>query len=770
MQRIELIHIMLRRFTPTASYHAWLLPLGTLGLMGGIILGRDMENMLPVCAALGFAVLAAIISRKCQRTWAVAMMAVCVGTLLGSRAYHPRMPAEDVYTVCATVADEVAKDVDDQVQTLLTDVKLNGMPALDAYWTYYLDEGESAPAWLRPGAQLTMTARVYHPSGQTNPGGFDFKEYLLQRGVKIGLYGADELVEASHGFSLRGATAALRHDLSQRLMDVMGDEAGAYASAMLLGTKDFIPSGDKDTFRRLGIAHILSVSGFHVGVLAGMLYVVLRPLPVGLKGRTGVEAAVFLAYCLLTGGNAPVIRASAMLLWREFTHIRNRQHLPLHMVCVTASLQLLFNPTLLTSASFQLTYGAMLGLLLVFPWMRKQRACRSAAGQKLWDAFCASLAAQLGILAPQLYWFGELPLLAVLLNMAVIPLAAALISLYWLTLFALPIPGLRELLGLCSAAVTRLLLCVVRWMGSWEWVSFWTRQADIFTCIGWLLLLLGLSALPRRIRRIRPGLIVAGLLLVLTLLIPLREDSTTYTQFDVGNADAAILQDKDMTIVIDAGDLDQTIASYLHQRRRNIDVLILTHLHIDHAGGLAAVLEEGIPVDVCYLPADAQTPVIDETALLLVQALEETGAELRYLHRGDVIDLPSGRLTALWPMVGRVAPFHDANDTCLVLHGEVAGVTMLLTGDLTGKYEHHLPMSADILKAAHHGSTSATSPEFLAAVDPQIILLSNKDERREARMAELAGNIPLYSTAECGAVTIAFRGNGEYAVMPFLRE
>ena len=69
MQRIELIHIMLRRFTPTASYHAWLLPLGTLGLMGGIVLGRSMGRMLPVCAALGFAVLAAVISRKCQRTW-----------------------------------------------------------------------------------------------------------------------------------------------------------------------------------------------------------------------------------------------------------------------------------------------------------------------------------------------------------------------------------------------------------------------------------------------------------------------------------------------------------------------------------------------------------------------------------------------------------------------------------------------------------------------------------------------------------------------------
>ena len=89
---------------------------------------------------------------------------------------------------------------------------------------------------------------------------------------------------------------------------------------------------------------------------------------------------------------------------------------------------------------------------------------------------------------------------------------------------------------------------------------------------------------------------------------------------------------------------------------------------------------------------------------------------------------------------------------------------MLLMGDLPGKYEHYLSLPADILKASHHGSADATSPAFLAEVDPQLILLSNKDEEREARMAELAGEIPLYSTAECGAVTVRFLGDGQFTV------
>lgn len=749
----------------TPAYRAWLLPAGTLFLLPGILLGRSLSSWEAVAAAIALSLAAALLSRRWLRSGALMLMALSVGTLLGWCGYHPVLPSEGEYIVQATIADEIALNPDGQIQTILTEVTLNGTSAADGYWTFYLDAEETLPEWLQPGAQLTMTARLYHPSGRENPGGFDFKEYLLQRNVRIGLYGAENLVQAARGFSLRGCMAALRHQLSLSLMEVMGEDAGAYAAAMLLGTKDFIPEADMTAFRRLGIAHILSVSGYHVGVLAGLMLLLLRPLPVSRKGRMAAESLVLLAYCLLTGGNAPVLRASGMLLWREYTRIRNRQSLPLHMLCVTAVLQLCFNPTLLTGASFQLTYGAMLGLLVIFPWLRRQRLFRSSAAQRLWEAFCAAVAAQIGILAPQLYWFGELPLMSVLLNMAVIPLAGLLMTLYWLCLFTLSVPVVRELLGLLSAGATKLLLAAIRCLASWDFTTLWTRQADVLSCAGWVLLIIGMSCLiPRSRVKLRVGMIAVGLLLVLTILVPLPQSSVTYTQFDTGNADAAVLQDGDMTVVIDAGDLDQIIAGYLYQRREEIELLILTHLHIDHAGGVAALIEAGIPVQTCCLPVDALLPAIDAEAQALIQALAETGTQFRFLHRGDVINLPSGELTVLWPEASRVSPLHDANDTGLVLQANIAGVTMLLTGDLTGTYEHYLRLPADILKVAHHGSTASTSPEFLAAVNPQVLLLSNADEHREVRMTELAGDIPLYSTAECGAVTITFLGDGEFLV------
>ena len=746
-----------------SRHQVWLLPSSAAFLSLGILLGRAADACWPTLLALALCTLAAAFSKGLRRMAALLLAASAVGALLGWQAYHPAMPEAREYFVRGTVALELHLRDDGQVQTVLADVTLDGNHAANAYWTFYLDGEELPPDWLIPGAQLELTAEVYHPEGQANPGGFSFKEYLLQRGVEYGLYGSTDLRPADSGFSLAGWFARLRHDLSVQLMSVMGEESGAYAAAMLLGTRDFIPEDDRAAFNDLGIAHILSVSGFHVGVLAGVMLLLLMPLPLSRPWRMAVEALLLAGYCLLTGGNAPVVRAALLLLWRELTRIRHRKLLPLHMLSAAALLQLVFNPTQLTSASFQLTYGAMLGLLLVYPRLRRLRAFPTRRIQRLWEAFAASCSAQLGILLPQLYWFGQLPLLSVLLNIPLISFGTALILLYWLTLASLPIPGLRTLLGSLASLATQGLLTAVRALAELP-AALWLRQPDALFSLGWLMMLLAaINLLPRRITRHRRKVLLAGVLLMLTLFLPLPENSTEYTMFSVGNEDAALLQDRDMTVVIDAGEDGQALAEYLHQRRRSVDVLIITHLHIDHAGGVQALLDEGIPVAVCYLPVQAEVPMIDEETLPIIKALRQTGTEFRSLQRGDVIDLPSGQITVLWP-TERVSALHDANDVNLVLQADVAGVTLLLTGDLPGPYSQYAAVPSDILRSAHHGSKDANTADFLAAVDPQIILLSNRLASREEHMQSLAGDIPLYGTDACGAVTVRFLGDGQFTV------
>ncbi|MBQ8202490.1 MAG: DNA internalization-related competence protein ComEC/Rec2 [Clostridia bacterium] len=756
---------------PVPTLLRWLLPGMTAGLMVGILIGRMAASWYLAAIALVFSILLCSFTCGRNRYIALILTAACAGCLLSWHAYNPPLPAEDTCQISGVITQEINLREDGQVQTILHHVTINGQrwPG-GAYWTFYLNEGESLPDALLPGAAISIIARVYHPSGADNPGGFDFREYLLQRGVRFGIYGADSLSFPEGVFTLRGTLARIRHELSQQLMTTMGTEAGGYAAAMLLGERRFIPDDDSDAFRNLGIAHILSVSGYHVGVLAAMLTLLLRIFPLSRTLRLAIQTVILTLYCLLTGGDAPVIRAALLYLIREIGHIRLNQNLPLHTLCLSASIQLLVTPPLLTSASFQLSYGAMLGMLLIRPYLRQLLSFEHPAAERLWDLLSASLAAQLGILPAQLYWFGELPLLSLIANSFLMSFVSLLMGLYWLVLALLPFGAIAAVPGALASAATSLLLRAVRWLGSLDGTALWTKQANVLTIIGWLMVMLGLSVLLCRCSRHRRPLVIAGALAMVVSLIPLPHHATTYIQLSVGEADTAVLHDRDAVIVIDTGEDGDTLASYLHQRRMSIDLLILTHLHSDHAGGLQALLDDGIPISCCYLPVSAERAAdVDPAMLSLLDTLAGQGTEIVRLSRGDVITLPSGTLTCLWPVDGQERALPDANHGSLTLLADLHGSTMLLTGDLSGIYEMYAAQPADILKAAHHGSTSSTSLAFLAEVAPQVVLLSCGNDARVESLRSRTGSLPLYDTHTRGALTLRFTEGG-FTVSTFLTD
>ncbi|MBQ3484855.1 MAG: DNA internalization-related competence protein ComEC/Rec2 [Clostridia bacterium] len=743
---------------PVRDRHPWLLPLLTAALAVGILLGRAAPAWQGAAAGLALCLLYALLRHGRRRALGAALCVLFLGALLGYGAYHPAQPPEGGCTVTGVVAQELRLREDGQVQTILRDVRVDGRPwRSGAYWTWYLDEGETVPEQLLPGARVAFQGRAYHPSGAENPGGFDFREYLLQRGVDFGVYGADELTFPSGGFSLEGTLARLRHDLSGDLMRAMGEEAGAYAAAMLLGTRDFIAEEDNAAFQRLGIAHILSVSGYHVGVLSMMLALLLKPTRLGRRAQLMLRGGVLLAYCLLAGGQAPVIRAALLSVLWEMGRVRHRQTVQLHTLCFAAAIQLVFSPPLLLSASFQLTYGAMLGLLLLRPRISGLLHPEQPLLKWLWEALAASISAQLGILPAQLYWFGELPLLSLVLNLFITTLTTGVMALYWLTFACLQLPVVRETLGLAASGATRLLLAGVRGLDSMGISSLWLPRPDLLFILGWGMLCLGLMALvPRKLHRFRRPLMLGGAALMALILLPVPNQETTYIQFSAGEADAALLHDRDQVVVIDTGEDGQSLAGYLHQNRLGVDTLILTHLHTDHAGGLRAIIDQDIPVTRCFLPVDAQVPSIDPGLTEMVAELEARGTEICSLSRGDVLPLPSGRITCLWPEAGRTRPMQDANHASLVLLAEVRGTALLLTGDITGTYENYSAVPADLLKAAHHGSAGSTGADYLQTVSPQAILLSCGTEAREASLGARVGDIPVYSTNALGAVIVRF--------------
>ena len=742
----------------TPAWLRWLLPVCAMAFMAGILLGRTSAEwhwaLISLAVAAGACVLSVWEPRA--RCAAAAALVLCLGALLGWGTWHRPLPEERVWHVSGIVAEEIRDGSRTQHRTVLRNVTLDGAPLSGgAYWTFYSAE---LPEGLAPGVCVEGDFSLYHPGGAENPGGFDFSEYLLERGVHVGLYGKDNLRVSRDRQSLWGAAAALRHSLTRRLCDVMGEEAGGYAAAMLLGVRSLVPSEDRDAFLRLGIAHLLSVSGFHVGVLYAAFAWLLKKARVPRLARLPAIALLLAFYCLLTGLGAPVIRATALILLREYGALRHRKAEGLHMLSAAAIINLLINPAQLLSAGFHLSYGALLGIILVRPVLYRfpkpgSLRRRFRAADWLWNGFTTALAVQAGILLPQLYWYHELPLLSVFLNVFVLALASVVLILFWALLLIMFIPAVGPAFGALCGWMTEALTGAVRGMAQADWIVLWTRQGNLLTAAGWLLLLFGLCGLIRLRKGIRGALTATALAVIALSVIPWPHHGTEYLQFSVRSADAAVVWDEDRVWVIDTGE-DSTLSNWLHQRRLGVDTLVISHLHADHMMGVEVLLADRIPIWRVLLPWGAERSAVSEDCLALLDRLAQSGTEILYASRGDTFDLPSGGAAVLWPEENRVRAGQDANHYSLALRLELKGVSLLTCGDLTREYEMYSAAPADILKVAHHGSAGSTSPEYLAAVAPKLMILSGGDRTRWQNTLAKAGDIPVYATQNVGAVHI----------------
>lgn len=753
----------------TQRQRGWLIIPSSLSLLAGVFLGRTTVSLLFPLIACFFAFLSVLLMKGRYRLAACVVLSFLLGVVAGCSAFHPSLPPEGDYEIRGIVSDEVTYGSFGQYRVCLSDISLNDHPFRGgAYWTFYTDNEEFTD--LLPGKQVTFCSSLYHPHGADNPDGYDFREALLQRGILIGLYGRDDLkISEPDSFSLSGWIASLRHRLSTSLIRTLGDETGSYASALLLGMRSLIPSEDRKAFSNLGIAHILTVSGFHVGILIGICAVLFRLFRLRPWIRICLYAFLLLLYAALCGMNQPVIRASLLLLIGLSGKVLNRPRSGLHMLSAVLFIMTILSPVQVTSASFQMTFCAVFGLIFIQPLSQKIMSCpiRSRLLRRFLSAMVMVFGIQLGLLFPLLVFFQRLPLLVFIISIPATFIFSVLIILLWLFALFLPFPGVASVIAAPLRFLTGSLLHGIRILGSLPGLSVWIHKPDVITGFGILFLFFGFCFYLRINKYVRTAFIITGSLAVILSLLPYNHTSTEYIQFSAGNADASLLWDQDQVYIIDAGEADGTLSSYLRSHRLTPDAVILTHLHADHAGGLHSLIDDEIPIKKLYLPFGADSLDIHPDFVALLSQLRSAGTEIIYLSRGDVIPLPSGNLTVLWPEAGKVRPNQDANHYSLVSRIALKGSVLLHAGDITGTYERYSAVPADLLKASHHGSPASTLPDYLLSVSPQAILLSCQHESRLNSFRDRCGEIPVYGTPEAGAITVRFTDR-TFTVSPFL--
>lgn len=690
---------------------------------------------------------------------AVLALAAMLGMLRCGVAAHPTLPSEGTYTVTAVVeGDARVRESDGRVAVYLADAHLEGTEKVTrAYWTYW-PKDENIPLPM-DGQRVQFTGRVYHPSGQVNPHGFDFRMYLLQKGVPLGVTGCGGLTvsserRASPGLWLR----SLRRAIRERLNDLLGDQ-GPLAAALLLNDREDLPEDVAEDFRISGTAHVLAVSGLHVMILFSCALLLLRRFSPSQRTVLLIGATLIGAYALLVGARAAVLRAGVLAAYLQMGRMFRRRGDPLTALAAAFTSILLLRPLELFSAGFQMSFGAVLAMIVVGDRIACfTRRIENTRLRRVATAYAGTLCGAIGAAFAVGWYYHSLSLMGLLIS----PLAVALVTLLLpaligLLLLSVPLLPAARLLGRAVSLLCALLSEIARRSAEISWASFPIRRLPFYVllALAMCLLLCSRYVLLKWKSRILLGL--GALAASVALMLACRNRDARYIQFSLGDADAAVIEDGRATVVIDTGDRGSELAEYLRSEGRSIEALILTHLHSDHVLGLEDLLRAGISIGALYVPDGAELLAVSDTCRQALEHAEAAGVPIRTLCAGDRLDTPRVNIETVWPEHGGVSPGADANDFALGLLIDLDGVTMLHASDISGTYEMYAARPAQVLRAAHHGSASSTGAAFLAAVRPDIVLISarNPSEATLSRLAEAGAMV--YDTNERGAITLTAR-------------
>ncbi|MED9821862.1 MAG: DNA internalization-related competence protein ComEC/Rec2 [Christensenellales bacterium] len=659
-------------------------------------------------------------------------------------------------------------------RVMLADVTADGTPtARPVVVTLMQEEDEPRRTEPQVGQEIQGRGRLFVPEEPRNIGGVSRRIQAICSGYELSGYVLPGwTAEGKAAFSLWEGFRRLRLDLVQRTEGLFGEQAALFCGVML-GERAGLSDELAASMRLTGTAHILTVSGLHLSMAAGLFSRLLRRLPLRRRTRFAVLSAFLLGFTGLTGAAPGTIRACIMAMMREYAVVRGRRYEPLTALACAALLMMLAVPLWALHASFQFSFFVVLGIQLFSRGMESRVSRRIPARlHRLAGAALLCLSAQAAALPMQLWLYGYVPLLALPMNLICGLFTPVMLLGGWFALLLSPILPQED--GVCA----RLLAMAAT---GFERLSLWAAGLPaaivrLPSPYGWGVLLFG-AAMLLLSSRIRFGRWRRqALALVLGLLLggyALRFDPRPrYVQLDVGQGDAALWRCGRRAVLVDVGPADSyEMLRYLRHEGLCVEQVFLSHLDEDHAGALDTLLTSEVQISSVATAVGAQQDVRSGAVQAALAHMEERGMALGTLQRG-------ARMAAAGASIEVLAPQgmgEEGNDGSLLLHMELEDVTFLLTGDLTQAGEPADVPRCDVLKVAHHGSRYATSDAFIAQAAPELALISVGAGNRYGHPGERvltaldAAGAQVLRTDETGGVTLWLE-DGACRVDTFLGE
>ena len=609
---------------------------------------------------------------------------------------------------------------------------------------------------LKAGQRWSLPVRVRAPRGLRNPGGADAEMYAMaQRLTATGYVYAPEMARR---LSAARGLDAWRESMSARIALQVRTPTSRFVQALALGDMRALDDGDWEALRANGLTHLIAISGFHVGLVAGFFALIARSAwwlwpPLARRWPAPVMAALAAVagatvYAAVAGFALPTLRTVLMIVVVAAARVWRRPSRAPQALALAAIAVVLVDPLAVLGAGFWLSFLGVAWLL----W------CLPHGGDNLVREFLSAQGvATLGLLPPSAVLFGQASLAAPFANLIAVPwwsLVVVPLSLIGLLLETLH-PGAGGWAWRAAAWCFDLSWPVFEWLAHCGLSLWWLPEAR------WFALPLALAGafwllLPRG----TPGKWLA-LLLWLPLLWPERDipapGEAELVVIDVGQGLSVLVRTHRHALLYDMGPAvrdgfdagDRAVVPALHALGvRHLDRAVISHGDNDHAGGFQAVRDE-FPVTDISAPEGVPLPFAT-AACIAGRHWKWDGVEFRFLHPPPYFP-------------------YLANESSCVLRIESAQGSALLTGDIGEVIERDLvrldagDLQSDVVLVAHHGSAGSSDPAFVAATHPRFALVSSGHGNRfghprpEVLRRWQQGGAQTFDTSAGGALRVRLR-------------
>lgn len=625
---------------------------------------------------------------------------------------------EKSYTFIGTVEEVTSSS--SSTRYVIDLEQIEGIPEDGKILLRYYKEDQSHQI----GDRLKIRGIAKKPMHNTNPHFFNYRLHLLTEGISHIIDGDRSKI------TLEGKSEAVGYMLKRNVTDYISgvydsglrEENSRLMKGMILGNSSYLDEVDLNLYRNLGISHLLAVSGLHIGIIAGSMIWILSRLGVKRWMNILFSVTILFLYGYSIGYPPSASRGIALFSMLYLSKLFNRPIDRLNLLAGCVFLLQLYNPLWVFNSGFQLSFGATASLILLSD---RIKALIYPLKGKIVDPISATIAVNLGIIPIQAYWFNSFPLLTLISNIVIVPLASGCLVLGIASLIAgWLLPILEVLLDLQRSAailiqripLDQLTLPTPGFEGCVMYLAF-------------LIILFNWSIIERLDIGVKKVILAGMLMISAVLFLETITDKDLEIHFiDVGQGDSALIIGPFGNYMIDGGgsrlgDMDIgssiTLPYLLKNGVSKLEAVFISHGHEDHYRGFLPVIDQ-LSIGAVYTNG-----VFNQE---LYEKAKQRDVPIFELHKGIQAELGKGAmLKVLWPE-NNGYEYKNENDNSMVLMLEYLGKRILFTGDIEEAAEREVSsvydIDVDVLKVPHHGSSTSSSYQFLENVKPEYSIIS----------------------------------------------